>query len=57
MVKSSVFDAHLEALPIIGIPPLPIGTMRSNGIRHRPMLFDGIVPTTLKTATSLTAFK
>lgn len=57
MVKSIVLDAHLEALPVIGVPPLPIGTMRSNGIRHRPMLFDGIVPTTLKTAPSLSAFK
>jgi len=53
-VKSSDPDAHLEALPVIGVQPQPIGGMRSKGIRHRPMLFDGIEPTTLKTAPSLT---
>ena len=31
--ESSVPDAHLEALPVIGLPLLPIGMMRSMGIR------------------------
>ncbi|WP_347293886.1 hypothetical protein [uncultured Duncaniella sp.] len=53
-MKSSVPDAHLEALPVIGVQPQPIGEMRSNGIRHRPVLFDGIAPLTRKTAPPLT---
>ena len=53
-VKSSVPDAHLEALPVIGVQPQPIGEMRPKGIRHRPMLFDGIEPPTRKTAPPLT---
>lgn len=52
-VKSSVPDAHLEALLIIGVQLQAIGEMRSNGIRHRPMLFDGITLPKMKTATSL----
>lgn len=52
-MKSSDPDAHLETLPVIGVQPQPIGGMRSKGIRHRPMLFDGIEPPTRKTAPPL----
>ena len=45
-----------EALLIIGVPPVPIGVVRSIGIRRSPLPIDGITPTTRKTAPSLTAF-
>lgn len=46
-----------EALPVIGVPPVPIGAMRSKGVSARaPSPFDGIPPATLKTAPSLIAF-
>ena len=46
-----------EALPVIGVPPVPIGAMRSKGVSARaPSPFDGIPPPTLKTAPSLAAF-
>ena len=45
-----------EALPIIGVPPVPIGVVWSIGIRRSPLRIDGITPATRKSAPSLTAF-
>ena len=39
-----------EALPIIGVPPVPISVVRSIGIRRSPLPIDGITPETRSSA-------
>ena len=54
--ESSVRDAHLEVLPVICVPTLPIDVMRSMGIRLALYLLTASSPPTLETAPTLTTF-
>lgn len=55
VVESSVPDASPQGVGYARCSAGAIGAVRSNGIRHHPMLFDGITPPTHNRHISLSA--